>query len=193
MEPTTRRLVVAEDEAMIRLDLCQMLRGLGYVIVGEAADGQTALHLVRQTRPDVVLMDIKMPALDGLEAARQLSAERLAPVVLLTAYSQPDLIEQAVTAGVVTYLVKPFREAEVHAAIEVALARSVAARSLETENGRLKEQREARTVIDRAKGVLMDQQGLKEADAFRRIQKLSMDSRKSMKEVAEAVLLAHQA
>ncbi len=192
MVETVKRIVIADDESLIRMDLRQMLTGLGYLVVGEAADGQTAVNVARETRPDVVIMDIKMPQLDGIEAARQLTAEGIAPVVLLTAYSQRDLIEQAMNAGVINYLVKPFRDAELQPAIEVALARFAEFQAMRAENTDLKEHIEVRKVIERAKGVLMDQQGLKEADAFRRIQKLSMDSRKSMKEVAEAILLAHQ-
>jgi response regulator NasT len=159
MVETTKRIVIADDESLIRMDLRQMLTGLGYLVVGEAADGQTAVNVARETRPDVVIMDIKMPQLDGIEAARQLTVEAIAPVVLLTAYSQRDLIDQALAAGVIKDL---------------------------------KEHVEVRKVVERAKGVLMDLHGLKEADAFRRIQKLSMDSRKSMKDVAEAILLANQ-
>src|SRR5579871_3555216 len=191
MGESARRIVIADDESLIRMDLRQMLTGLGYLVVGEAADGQTAVNVTRETRPDVVIMDIKMPQLDGIEAARVLTAENIAPVVLLTAYSQRDLIEQAQAAGVINYLVKPFRDSELQPAIEVALARFAEFKILSAENADLKEHVEVRKLIERAKGVLMDQQGLKEADAFRRIQKLSMDSRKSMKDVAEAILLAH--
>jgi len=192
MVESAKRIVIADDESLIRMDLRQMLTGLGYLVVGEAADGQTAVNVARETRPDVVIMDIKMPQLDGIEAARQLTAEAIAPVVLLTAYSQRELIDQASSAGVINYLVKPFRDSELQPAIEVALARFAEYTSLHAENTDLKEHIEVRKVVERAKGVLMDQHGLKEADAFRRIQKLSMDSRKSMKDVAEAILLAHQ-
>lgn len=186
------RLVIADDEALIRMDLRQILTGLGYLVIGEAADGQTAVHLARETRPDVVIMDIKMPHLDGLAAARQLTAEGIAPVILLTAYSQRDLVAQAVEAGVINYLVKPFRDADLPPAIEVALATFAAFTALHAVNTDLKDNMEGRKVIERAKGVLMDRQGLQEAEAFRRMQKLAMDSRKSMKDVASAVLLAHQ-
>jgi len=189
---TARRILIADDEPLIRLDLREMLTTLGYNVVGEASDGATAVRLAREQQPDLVLMDIKMPELDGLEAARILTAENIAPVVLLTAYSQKELVERAQQAGVVGYLVKPFRDSDIQPAIEVALARFEEFRAVREQVQTLEESLETRKIVDRAKGVLMDAQGLKEADAFRRIQKLSMDSRKSMREVAEAVLLAHQ-
>lgn len=191
-EATPRRILVADDEPLIRLDLHEMLTALGYRVVGEASDGATAVRLARETRPDLVIMDIKMPEIDGLEAARILTAEDIAPVVLLTAYSQKDLVERAQQAGVVGYLVKPFRDSDIQPAVEVALARFEEFRALRKQVHTLEESLESRKLIDRAKGVLMDAQSLTEADAFRRIQKLSMDSRKSMREVAEAILLAHQ-
>jgi len=187
-----RRILIADDEPLIRLDLREMLTTLGYHVVGEASDGATAVLLAREERPDLVLMDIKMPELDGLEAARILTAENVAPVLLLTAYSQKELVERAQQAGVVGYLVKPFRDSDIQPAIEVALARFEEFRALRSQMQSLEESLETRKIVDRAKGVLMDAQGLKEADAFRRIQKLSMDSRKSMRDVAEAILLAHQ-
>lgn len=189
---TPRRILIADDEPLIRLDLREMLASLGYEVVGEASDGATAVRLARESHPDLVIMDIQMPELDGLEAARLLTAENIAPVLLLTAYSQKELVERAQQAGVVGYLVKPFRDSDIQPAVEVALARFEEFRELRAQLATLEESLETRKIVDRAKGVLMDTQGLKEADAFRRIQKLSMDSRKSMREVAEAILLAHQ-
>jgi len=192
VEATRRRILIADDEPLIRLDLREMLTTLGYNVVGEAADGATAVRLARETEPDLVIMDIQMPEIDGLEAARLLTAENIAPVLLLTAYSQKELVERAQQAGVVGYLVKPFRDSDIQPAVEIALTRFEEFRSMRTQLQTLEESLETRKSVDRAKGVLMDTQGLKEADAFRRIQKLSMDSRKSMREVAEAILLAHQ-
>lgn len=191
-EATPRRILVADDEPLIRLDLREMLATLGYQVVGEAADGATAVRLARETRPDLVIMDIQMPEINGIEAAETLTAENIAPVLLLTAYSQKELVERAQQAGVVGYLVKPFRDSDIQPAVEVALARFEEFRAVREQVRTLEESLETRKIVDRAKGVLMDTQGLKEADAFRRIQKLSMDSRKSMREVAEAILLAHQ-
>ena len=188
------RVIVADDESIIRMDLREMLTNLGYLVVGEAGDGRSAVNLARKLRPDVVIMDIKMPGgIDGIDAAKILTEERIAPVVLLTAYSQRELVERAKEAGVVGYIVKPFRESDLVPAIEVALARFAEFRALEKEVGDLKEALETRKLVDRAKGILMDTQGLTEAEAFRRIQKMSMDTRKPMKEVAEAIILAHQA
>jgi response regulator NasT len=191
-EAAPRRILVADDEPLIRLDLREMLTALGYHVVGEASDGTTAVRLARETRPDLVIMDVQMPDLDGIEAARMLTAENVAPVLLLTAYSQKELVERAQQAGVVGYLVKPFRDSDIQPAVEVALARFEEFRAVREQVRTLEESLETRKIVDRAKGVLMDTQGLKEAEAFRRIQKLSMDSRKSMREVAEAILLAHQ-
>ena len=188
------RVIVADDESIIRMDLREMLTNLGYLVVGEAGDGRSAVNLARELRPDVVIMDIKMPGgIDGIDAAKILTEERIAPVVLLTAYSQRELVERAKEAGVVGYIVKPFRESDLVPAIEVALARFAEFRALEKEVGNLKEALETRKLVDRAKGILMDTQGLTEAEAFRRIQKMSMNTRKPMKEVAEAIILAHQA
>ncbi len=187
------RVVIADDESLIRMDLREMLTQLGYLVVGEAGDGQSAVNLARELRPDVVIMDIKMPDMDGIEAAQVLTQERIAPVLLLTAYSQRELIERAREAGVTGYLVKPFRESDLAPAIEVALARFAEFRELEKEVGDLQEALETRKLVDRAKGILMDTQGLTEADAFRKIQKMSMNTRKPMKEVAEAIILAHEA
>jgi two-component system, response regulator PdtaR len=186
------RVIIADDESIIRMDLREMLGSLGYLVVGEAGDGISAVNLARELKPDLVIMDIKMPDLDGIAAAKMLTEERLAPVLLLTAFSQQELVEGAKEAGVVGYIVKPFRESELVPAIEVALARFREFKALEREADDLRETLDTRKLVERAKGILMDTQGLKEADAFRRIQKLSMNSRKSMREIAEAILLAHE-
>ncbi len=186
------RVIIADDESLIRMDLREMLTNLGYLVVGEAADGRSAVNQARELRPDVVIMDIKMPDMDGIEAARILTEERIAPVVLLSAYSQRDLVQRAREAGVVAYLVKPYREEELSPAIEVALARFAEFQDLQRQVSDLKEALETRKLVDRAKGLLMDKQGLSEAEAFRKIQKMSMDNRKPMKEVAQAIILAHQ-
>ena len=186
------RVVIADDESVITMDLREMLTNLGYLVVGEAGEGRSAVNLARELRPDLVLMDIKMPDLDGIEAARILTEERIAPTVLLTAFSQRDLVERAKEAGVVGYLVKPIQEADLAPAIEVALSRFAEFRELEKEVDDLQDQLETRKLVDRAKGILMDSQGLSEADAFRRIQKMSMNTRKSMKEIAQAVILTHE-
>ena len=187
------RVVIADDESVICMDLREMLSNVGYLVVGEAGDGRSALNLARELRPDVVLMDIKMPDTDGIEAARILTEERIAPVVLLTAYSQPDLVDRAKLAGVVGYLVKPIQEADLAPAIEIALARFMEFRELEREVDNLQDQLETRKLVDRAKGILMDTQGMTEAAAFRRIQKMSMNTRRSMKEIAQAIILTHEA
>jgi two-component system, response regulator PdtaR len=186
------RVVIADDESIIRMDLREMLNSLGYLVVGETGDGISAVNLARELRPDLVIMDIKMPDLDGIQAAKILTEERLAPVLLLTAFSQQELIEGAKDAGVVGYIVKPFRESELVPAIEVALSRFREFKALEKELTDTRNILETRKIVERAKGVLMDTQGLKEAEAFRKIQKLSMNTRKSMREVAEAILLANQ-
>jgi two-component system, response regulator PdtaR len=188
-----RRIVIAEDESISRMDLAEMLANLGYLIVGEAGDGRSAVNLARELRPELVIMDIKMPEMDGISAAKILTEEKIAPVLLLTAYSDREFVEGSLDAGVMGYIVKPFREAELVPAIELALARFREFRALEKQLGDTREVLETRKAVERAKGVLMDTQGLREAEAFRKIQKLSMNNRKSMREVAEAILLAHQA
>ncbi|HOG46447.1 MAG TPA: response regulator [Anaerolineae bacterium] len=187
------RVIIADDESIIRMDLREMLTNLGYLVVGEAGDGRSAVNQARELRPDVVIMDIKMPDMDGIEAARILTQERIAPVVLLTAFSQQELVGRAKEAGVVGYLVKPFREPDLGPAIEVALARFAEFRALEKEVADLQETLETRKVVDRAKGILMDTQGLSESEAFRKIQRMSMNTRKPMKEIAEAIILAEEA
>ena len=187
------RIIIADDESIIRMDLREMLSNLGYLVIGEVGDGRSAVNLARELRPDLVIMDIKMPDMDGIDAAKVLTEEEIAPVLLLTAYSQQELVSRAREAGVVGYLVKPFRESDLSPAIEVALARFSEFRALEKEVGDLQKALETRKFVDRAKGILMDTQGLTEAEAFRKIQKMSMNTRKPMKEVAEAIILAHEA
>jgi AmiR/NasT family two-component response regulator len=187
------RVIIADDESLIRMDLQEMLLNLGYLVVGEVGDGRSAVNLARELKPDVVIMDIKMPDMDGIDAAKTLTEEHIAPVILLTAYSQKDLVERAKEAGVVGYMVKPFRESDLVPAIEVALARFKEFETLHKEVDDLQLALETRKLVDRAKGILMDSQGLSEAEAFRKIQKMSMNTRKPMKEVAEAIILAHQA
>jgi two-component system, response regulator PdtaR len=188
------RVIIADDESIIRMDLREMLTNLGYLVIGEVGDGRSAVNLARELRPDIVIMDIKFEGegFDGIDAARMLTEERIAPVLLLTAYSQRELVIRAREAGVVGYLVKPFREADLVPAVEVALARFAEFRTVEEQVGDLQEALETRKFVDRAKGILMDSQGLSEAEAFRRIQKMSMNTRKPMKDVAEAIILAHQ-
>jgi AmiR/NasT family two-component response regulator len=186
------RLVIADDESLIRMNLKETLVGLGYLVIGDASDGVTVINLARELRPDLVLMDIKMPRLDGIQAAKVLTEEKIAPVLLLTAYSDRELVERAREAGVVNYIVKPFRDAELMPAIEIALARYNEFLEMDKQVADLKETLDTRKLVERAKGVLMDSQGLKEAEAFRRIQQLSMNTRKSMKEIAQALLLAHE-
>ena len=187
------RILVAEDEPIARMDLREMLENLGYNVVGEAGDGIAAVDLARALKPDLVLMDIKMPEQDGIAAAQTLSQERVSPVLLLTAYSDREFVDRAVDAGVMGYLVKPFAEQQLKPAIEIALERWREVRQIQHDLAQTQETLETRKLVERAKGVLMDSQNLKEAEAFRRIQRLSMNSRKSMREVAEAILLAHEA
>ncbi len=164
------RVIIADDESVIRTDLREMLTNLNYLVIGEVGDGRSAVNLARELKPDVVIMDIKMPDMDGIEAAKLMTQEKIAPVLLLTAYAQRDLVDRAKEAGVVGYLVKPFREQEIVPAIEIALARFGEFRELEKEVGDLNETLETRKLVDRAKGILMDTQGLTEQEAFRKIQ-----------------------
>lgn len=186
------RVIIADDESLIRMDLREMLTNLGYLVVGEVGDGRSAVNLARELRPDIIIMDIKMPDMDGIEAAKVLTEERIAPVLLLSAYSQQELVQRARQAGVAGYLVKPFRENDLTPAIEVALARFSEFRTMEREVTSLQDALETRKAVDRAKGILMDTQGLSETEAFRKIQKMSMNNRKPMRAVAEAIILAHQ-
>jgi AmiR/NasT family two-component response regulator len=191
MSESKLRIVIADDEPIIRLDLKKMLEDSGYEVVGEAGDGVRARELVRNLKPDVVILDIKMPEMDGIDAARIITEEKIAPVLLLTAYSQIDLVNRAKDAGVYSYLVKPFKQADLMPQIEVAVARWEAYQKIEEQAASLEEKLETRKVVDRAKGILMDQYGLKEQEAFRRIQVQSMNTRKSMREIAEAIIIAH--
>ena len=184
----TRRVVLAEDEALIRLDLKEMLEEEGYEVVGEAGDGQTAVQLAEDLRPDLVVMDIKMPGLDGLVAAERISEKRLAPVLILTAFSQQDLVQGAAQAGAMGYLVKPFQKSDVVPAIEMAVARHQERAALEEEVEDLQERLETRKLVDRAKGILMDRYAMKEAEAFRFLQKAAMDGRLRLQEVARRVV-----
>jgi len=186
------RIVIADDESIIRMDLKSLLEEMGFAVVGEAADGQKALELTRSLRPDVVIMDIKMPVMDGLDAAKIVSEEKISPVVLLTAYSQKDLVERAKEAGVFAYLVKPFQESDLMPAIEIAIARYLEQQDLEQTLGNLEQKLETRKLVDRAKGILMDRHKLSEADAFRRIQQQSMNQRRTMREIAEAIVIANE-
>ncbi len=188
MAKTPFRVVIAEDEALIRLDLKEMLEEEDYEVVGEAGDGETAVKLAVSQRPDLVILDVKMPVLDGLSAAEQIAEQRIAPVVILTAFSQRDLVERARDAGAMAYLVKPFTKADLVPAIEMAVSRFQEARALEDEVATLRDRLEVRKLLDRAKGLLQSQHGLTEPEAFRWIQKTSMDRRISMREVAQAVL-----
>jgi two-component system, response regulator PdtaR len=184
----SKRVVIAEDEAIIRLDLREMLEGEGYDVVAETGRGDEAVELVREHAPDLCVFDIKMPGLDGLSAAREVSGDRQAAVVILTAFSQRHLIEQARDAGVLSYLVKPFQKEELVSAIEVALARFDEMRQLDETVRGLEDQLETRKAVDRAKGRLMDEHGLSEQDAFGFIQKTAMSGRATMLDVATQVI-----
>lgn len=185
------RIVIADDEPIIRLDLKKMLEYCGYEVVGEAGDGLKALEAARNLKPDVVILDIKMPEMDGIDAAKVIASEKIAPVLLLTAYSQIDLVNRAKEAGVFSYLVKPFKEADLMPQIEVTVARWETFLKIEEQAVDLEDKLETRKSVDRAKGILMDQYGWKEQEAFRRIQVQSMNTRKSMREIAEAIIMAH--
>jgi AmiR/NasT family two-component response regulator len=185
---TTRRVVVAEDESLIRLDIVEMLRDNGFDVVGEAGDGEKAVELATELRPDLVIMDVKMPKLDGISAAEQLSKNHVAPVVLLTAFSQKELVERASEAGAMAYVVKPFTPNDLLPAIEIALSRYQQIITLEAEVSDMVERFETRKVVDRAKGLLNEKMGLSEPEAFRWIQKASMDRRLSMHDVAQAII-----
>lgn len=183
-----RRVVIAEDEAIIRLDVKEILEEEGYHVVGETGRGDQVVDLVRQSGPDLAILDIKMPGMDGLTAAKAITAENLCAVLILTAFSQADLVEKARDAGALAYLVKPFQKSDLIPAIEMALGRHDQLRALESEVADLQERLEARKTIDRAKGRLMDEQGLSEAEAFRLLQRQAMDSRRKIHEVASDVV-----
>jgi response regulator NasT len=185
---TGMRVLIAEDEALIRLDLREMLAEEGFKVVGEAADGEQAIALALELRPDLVICDVKMPKLDGIAAAAKITEDRIAPVVMLTAFSQRDLVERARDAGAMAYLVKPFQKRDLLPAIEMATSRFAEIRALETEVSDLRERLEARKLIERAKGALMTTHRMTEPEAFRWIQRAAMDNRTSMRAVAEVVL-----
>ena len=179
---------MAEDEALIRMDLAEMLTEEGYDVVGQAGDGAKAIELAESLRPDLVILDVKMPVLDGIAAAERIASERIAPVVILTAFSQRELVERARDAGAMAYLVKPFSKADLLPAIEIAASRYVELAELEREVADLAERLETRKLVDRAKSILQTKFGLSEPDSFRWIQKTAMDKRVSMRQVAELVV-----
>lgn len=181
-------MVIAEDEALIRLDLKEMLEEDGYAVVGEAGDGETAVKMAAELRPDLVILDVKMPVLDGISAAERIVSERIAPCLILTAFSQRDLVERARDAGAMAYLVKPFTKGDLVPAIEMAVSRHEEIAALEKEVGALSDRLETRKLVERAKGLLMAQHGWSEPQAFRWIQKASMDRRMSMRQVAQIVV-----
>jgi len=182
------RVLIAEDEALIRLDLAEMLREEGYDVVGEAGDGQEAVELAEQLRPDLVIMDVKMPRRDGIDAAAEIAEKRIAPIVVLTAFSQRDLVERARDAGAMAYLVKPFSITDLIPAIELAVSRFGEISALELEVATLSDRLETRKLVERAKGLLQAKQGMSEPEAFKWIQRAAMDRRTTMKRVAEVVL-----
>ena len=186
------RIIVAEDEAIIRMDLIEMLREAGYNVIGEAANGREAISLARHLKPDLAILDVKMPEIDGISAAELIVSEKLAAVLMLTAFSQRELVERARDAGAMAYLVKPFSISDLTPAIEMALGRYAQIQALEAEVGELGERLEARKLVDRAKGVLMANLGITEPEAFKWIQKAAMDQRSSMSAVSEGVLAHYQ-
>jgi len=191
IDPARKRVVIAEDEALIRMDLAEMLQEEGYDVVAEAGDGETAVKLAQEHRPDLVILDVKMPVLDGISAAERIAEERVAPVLILTAFSQRELVERAREAGAMAYLVKPFSKSDLVPAVEMAVSRYAEIISLEAEVADLTERLETRKLVDRAKGILQTSFGMSEPDAFRWIQKTSMDKRVTMRDVAELVIAEH--
>ncbi len=186
------RVIVVEDETIIRLDLKERLESAGHQVIGEAGDGTSALQMARELRPDLVVMDVKMPGLDGVDAAKILTEERVAPVVLVTAHGERELIQRASEAGVIAYVLKPLRDSDLESAIDVALTRYGEFKEMSRNVSDLTEQLETRKSVERAKGILMNKLSLPEADAFKRLQKLSMDRRISMREIADAIILAEE-
>ena len=184
------RIVIADDEAIIRMDLKEMLQEAGHEVVGETANGRRAVAIVRDTRPDLVILDVKMPDMDGVEAARMIAADHLAPVLLLTAFDDAELIQRATEAGVLAYLVKPVSEKSLFPAMEIALSRWRETESLEKELAETRDSLETRKLLDRAKGILMQAHGISEEEAYRRMQRYSMEKRRTLKEVAAAVVRA---
>lgn len=182
------RVLVAEDEALIRADLVELLAEEGYEVVGQASDGEAALAMARELKPDLVVMDVKMPKMDGITAAEHIAAERIAPVVMLTAFSQRDLVERAREAGAMAYVVKPFDASDVVPAIEIAIGRFAEVKAVEDEVLELEDRLESRKLVDQAKGIMMSGMGMTEPEAFRWIQKTAMDLRKPMREVAESAI-----
>jgi AmiR/NasT family two-component response regulator len=187
-EVQSRRVLIAEDEALIRLDLREMLVEEGYDVVGEAGDGETAVRLAEELKPDLVILDIKMPIMDGLAAAEKIAGGRIAPVVILTAFSQRDLVERARAAGAMAYLVKPFQKSDLVPAVEIAVSRYAELSVLESEVATLTERLETRKVVERAKGQLMATYGMNEPQAFKWIQRTAMDHRMTMREVADRII-----
>lgn len=186
------RVLIADDDAVIRMDLKAMLEDLGHEVAGEADNGEAACYMAKSLKPDLIILDVMMPKMNGLEAAAVISNERLAPVLMLTAYSEAPMIEEATRAGVLAYLVKPFRKQELQPAIEIALARYRELAALEGELDALQEQMEARKIVGRAKAILMDRNGLSEREAFRRLQAQSLAMNKSLREIADAIILTDE-
>jgi AmiR/NasT family two-component response regulator len=186
--PSAKRVIVAEDESLIRIDVVETLRDNGFEVIAEAADGEKAVALAEELKPDLVVMDVKMPLMDGISAAEILTKKKIAPVVLLTAFSQRELVERASEAGALAYVVKPFTPNDLIPAIDIALGRYAQIQALEDEVADMAERLETRKILDRAKGILNNTMGLTEPEAFRWIQKASMDRRLTMKEVAQTVI-----
>lgn len=184
------RVLIADDDPIIRLDLKQMLENLDYQVVAEAGDGQHAVALAREKKPDICILDVKMPGIDGIEVVTILTEENIAPAILLTAYGDKELVDRAKAAGVFAYLVKPFKPSDLPPAIEIARSRYEQNRALNKEVHSLQDRLEARKLVDRAKGILMEEHKISEAEAYRRIQLQSMNHRKTMKEVADAIIMA---